>query len=151
MNIVDAMLIGIFQAVAIIPGVSRSGATISGALSRRLDRDFAAHFSFLLSIPAILGALVLQLKGLIKAGKTSVALSSVEASTALTSIGPLPLAIGALSASLVAFFSVCLALKIVREHTLRGFALYTGIIGLLVLTDKYFTRLFFLLSLPALN
>jgi undecaprenyl-diphosphatase len=134
MNPVDALLIGIFQAVAIIPGISRSGATISGALSRRLDRDFAARFSFLLSIPAILGALVLQVKDLIKAGKTS---------AALTSIGPLPLVVGALSAGLVAFFSVRLALKIVREHTLRGFALYTGIIGLLVLTDKYFTHLFF--------
>ena len=45
MNWIDALIIGVFQAVAIAPGISRSGATISGALSRKLDRDFAARFS----------------------------------------------------------------------------------------------------------
>jgi undecaprenyl-diphosphatase len=68
MNWQDAVFIGLMQAVAIAPGISRSGATISGALSRRLNRDFAARFSFLLSIPAILGAVVLQTKKLISSG-----------------------------------------------------------------------------------
>ena len=129
-NIIDALVIGLFQAAAIVPGVSRSGATISAALSRKLDRDFAARFSFLLSIPAILGALVLQLKDL-------------KAGGAEETIGILPIAVGTISAGIVAFFSIRLALKIVREHSLQGFAVYTGILGLLVLVDKFGTGLFF--------
>jgi len=132
MNWIDALFIGVIQAVAIIPGISRSGATISAALSRRLDRDFAARFSFLLSIPAILGALVLQLKDL--AG---------TASTGTGTIGLLPIMVGCLSACVVGFFSIRLTLKIVREHSLRGFALYTGILGFLVLIDQFGTHFFF--------
>ena len=56
----DSMLIGIFQAIAIIPGISRSGATIFGGVVRGLDKKEAAVFSFLLSIPAIGGAIVLE-------------------------------------------------------------------------------------------
>jgi undecaprenyl-diphosphatase len=133
MNLFDALIIGALQAAAIAPGVSRSGATLSGALSRRLDRDFAARFSFLLSIPAILGALVLQLKDLAKNG------TPVETN----SIGPLPLAVGTCAACIVGFLSIRLTLKIVREHSLKGFAFYTGILGVLVLADKFFIHLFF--------
>ncbi|MDR1863668.1 MAG: undecaprenyl-diphosphate phosphatase, partial [Treponema sp.] len=111
----DALAVGALQAAAVMPGVSRSGATLSGALSRRLDRDFAARFSFLLSVPAILGALVLQIKDL--AGN-----SPLEASPGN---GPIPLAAGALSAALVGFFSIRIMLKIVREKSLLGFAVYT--------------------------
>ena len=132
MNSGDALVIGILQAVAIIPGLSRSGATISGALARRLNRDFAARFSFLLSIPAILGALVLQVKGLAGTGAFSRA-----------DIGMLPLALGTLSAAIVGFFSIRLAMKIVREHSLAGFAIYTGVLGVLVLIDKFGTHFFF--------
>jgi undecaprenyl-diphosphatase len=131
MNSISALVIGLLQAVAVIPGVSRSGATISAALFRRLDRDFAARFSFLLSIPAILGALVLQAISLVKAGGAAV------------SDATLPIVVGTLSACIVAFFSVRLALKIVREHSLVGFSIYTGILGLLVLIDKFATRFFF--------
>ena len=130
MNVTDALVIGLLQAVAVVPGISRSGATISGGLCRRLDRDFAARFSFLLSIPAILGALLLQAIGLAKGGGTE-------------AIAPLPLAVGTVSACVVAFFSIRLALKIVREHSLFGFSVYTGILGLLVLIDKFAAHLFF--------
>lgn len=58
----DTLLIGLAQAVAIIPGISRSGATISAALFLKIDRELAGKFSFLLAIPAILGAVVLQFK-----------------------------------------------------------------------------------------
>ena len=60
----DALTIGIFQAVAILPGVSRSGATLVGGLSRKINRQTAFHFSFFLAIPAILGALILQIPDL---------------------------------------------------------------------------------------
>jgi len=142
MNWVDALVIGILQAVAIAPGISRSGATISAGLARRLDRDFAARFSFLLSIPAILGALVLQIKDLAKAGSSAAAVQGASEAGA-HAIGMLPIATGTISACIVAFFSIRLALKIVREHSLRGFAVYTGILGILVLIDKFGTHWFF--------
>ncbi|GHV10878.1 undecaprenyl-diphosphatase 3 [Spirochaetia bacterium] len=132
----DALVIGILQGVAVIPGVSRSGATLSGALSRRLNRDFAARFSFLLSIPAILGALVLQVKDLADPGGLA------ESATG-GGIGTLPIIAGTLVAAVVGFFSVRLMLKIVRERSLLGFAVYTGILGLLVLIDQAGTHLFF--------
>jgi undecaprenyl-diphosphatase len=130
MDWIDALTIGVLQAAAIIPGVSRSGSTLSGALSRKLDRNFAARFSFLLSIPAILGALVLQVKDI----TTGYIPQSI----------PLPLiTVGAITAALVGFFAVKLMLRIVQESSLLGFALYTAILGILVLVDQFVTHLFF--------
>ena len=131
MKLRDALFIGLFQAVAVFPGISRSGATISAGLLRRLDRDFAARFSFLLSIPAILGALVLQTSDIVRFGAPD------------SGIGLLPIAVGTISACIVGFFSIRLTLKIVRERSLRGFALYTGILGFFVLVDKFGTNIFF--------
>jgi len=126
----DALFIGIMQAIAIPPGISRSGATISGALFRRLDRDFAARFSFLLSIPAILGAVTLQTKDLVKNGAAeSINIAAVTA--------------GTLSAAIIGFFAVKFMLKIIREKSLFGFAVYTGILGVLVIIDQYVTRIVF--------
>jgi undecaprenyl-diphosphatase len=136
MTWVDSLVIGIFQAIAIVPGVSRSGSTLSASLARGLDRDFAARFSFLLSIPAILGALFLQIKDL--AGAAGV--SGTEAAAA---IGVAPLIAGTLSAAVVGFFSIKIMLKLVRERSLWGFSVYTGLLGLLVLADRYLTRFFF--------
>jgi len=137
MNWLDALIIGIFQAIAIPPGISRSGATISGALSRRLDRDFAARFSFLLSIPAILGALVLNLKDLAK-----------NSGAATGSIGAEVIA-GTVTATIVGFFAIKLMLKIVREKSLFGFAIYTAVLGVLILIDQFVTHLVFqILTLP---
>ncbi|MBP5165924.1 MAG: undecaprenyl-diphosphate phosphatase, partial [Oscillospiraceae bacterium] len=64
----DALLVGVMQAVATIPGVSRSGSTITAGLLRGFDRSFAVKFSFLLSIPAVLGANLLTLADVIKSG-----------------------------------------------------------------------------------
>jgi undecaprenyl-diphosphatase len=130
MNRLDALIIGVLQAAAIIPGVSRSGATLSGALSRRLDRDFGARFSFLLSIPAILGALVLQVKDIAKGAGGSIA----------GNIGPAAIIAGTLTAAVVGFFAVRLMLKIVREKSLWGFAVYTAVLGALVLADQFGTH-----------
>jgi len=132
MNWIDALIIGVFQAIAIPPGISRSGATISGALFRKLDRDFAARFSFLLSIPAILGALVLQVKDLVK-GKAP----------ANEIIDILPVAAGTITAAIVGFFAVKMMLKIIREKSLYGFAIYTAAVGVLVLIDQLITRIIF--------
>ncbi|MCX6725900.1 MAG: undecaprenyl-diphosphate phosphatase [Candidatus Shapirobacteria bacterium] len=63
-NWFDSLIIGVFQAIAILPGVSRSGSTIFGSLLRNFKKEKAFEFSFLLAIPAILGALVLQIPNL---------------------------------------------------------------------------------------
>jgi undecaprenyl-diphosphatase len=129
MTWLDALIIGVFQAVAITPGISRSGATLSAAFFRGLSRDCAVRFSFLLSIPAILGALVLQLKELGSEGSVG-------------GIGAVPLVVGAVAAAVVGFFSIKLMLKIVREKSLLGFAFYTGILGVLVLIDRFGSQIF---------
>jgi undecaprenyl-diphosphatase len=128
----DALFIGLLQAIAIAPGISRSGATISGALFRRLDRDFAARFSFLLSIPAILGALVLHTKDLVTGG--------VEESVSIST--PAIIA-GTACAAIVGFFSVKLMLKIIKERSLYGFAIYTAVLGILILIDQFGTHFVF--------
>jgi undecaprenyl-diphosphatase len=147
MNALDALIIGVLQAVAIIPGVSRSGATISGALSRGLDRDFAARFSFLLSIPAILGALVFQLKDLVTTNVVAAVGSAdgeaVSIGFAIAAVDAAAIAAGTVTAAIVGFFAVRLMLKIVRERSLFGFAIYTAVLGALVLVDQFMTRLVF--------
>jgi undecaprenyl-diphosphatase len=140
MNWLDALIIGLLQGVAIIPGVSRSGSTLSGALSRKLNRDFAARFSFLLSIPAILGALVLQLKDLAEGAGLQAA---ADTGTGGGGIGMAPLLAGTIAAAGVGFCSLRGMLKIVRERSLTGFAIYTAVLGALVLADKFGPRLFF--------
>jgi len=128
----DAVIIGVLQGIAILPGVSRSGLTISGGLSRKLDREFAARFAFLMSIPAVLGALVFQLKNIIK----SDALSS-------SNIAILPIVLGTVTAFIVAIFSVRLMLKIVKEKSLKDFAIYVAILGAIALVDQYITNFYF--------
>ena len=68
MTVKDALIIGVFQAIATVPGVSRSGATITAGIGTGLDRQFAVKFSFLLSIPAILGANILSIADVFEAG-----------------------------------------------------------------------------------
>ena len=131
MNYLDALVIGLMQAIAIPPGISRSGATISGALFRKLDRDFAARFSFLLSIPAILGAVLLQTMDLFKGAEPTESFNLIAVIS------------GTLSAAITGFFAVKFMIKIIRESSLYGFAIYTGILGLLVLLDQYILRLVF--------
>jgi undecaprenyl-diphosphatase len=112
----DALVIGVCQSIAILPAVSRSGLTLSGSLLRTIDRGDAARFSFLLSIPAILGALILQLADLGNGGPA---------------VSPIPLIAGTLTAFITGLLSVKLMLKIVREKRLFGFALYTAVLGIL--------------------
>jgi undecaprenyl-diphosphatase len=150
----DALVIGVLQALAIVPGISRSGSTLSGALSRGFKRGFAARFSFLLSIPVILGALILQTKELLAgnlaeggAGLKDAAgisgLASAPPGAAGTGLEALPLIAGTLSAALVGFFAIRIMLRIVRDRSLLGFAVYTGLLGILVLVDRFGTHLVF--------
>lgn len=125
----DAVKIGIFQGVALLPGVSRSGSTIAGSLLSGLDRNFAARFSFLMSIPAILGAVVLEGKDVISGG--------------LNNVQWTPIAIGVAVAAVTGILSIKLMLRIIKKASLKGFSIYLFIIGLLVLVDQLFFHMFF--------
>lgn len=111
--------IGIMQAIGIFPGVSRSGSTVAGASFCGLDRRSAADFSFLMSIPAILGSIVLTAKDAIEEGSIGVNVPE--------------LIIGMAAAGLTGFFAVKWMLKLIRNKKLWGFALYTALLGIAVI------------------
>jgi undecaprenyl-diphosphatase len=135
MSWLDAFFIGALQGIAIIPGISRSGFTIAGALSCRLERDLAARFSFLLSIPAILGALVLQLKELHEiSGFESI--NPDISGNLVGGIGIPAIVAGTLTSAIVGFAAVTLALRLIRKRSLVVFGIYTALLGVLVLLDQ---------------
>ena len=117
----DAIFIGVAQGLAILPAISRSGLTISGALVRGLNREWAAKFSFLLSIPAILGAAILDLRNFIG---QNLDFSSNEL---------LPFIIGFLAAMLSGYFAVKFMLEILRKGKLTWFSYYVWILGVIIL------------------
>ena len=114
----DVLLIGIAQAIAILPGVSRSGATISGALATGLTREAGARFSFLLGTPAIAGA------GLIQVPK---ALRDVQAAGDV-----LPLILGFAASAIVGYFAIGLFLRYLRTRSLYPFAVYCAAVGIAI-------------------
>jgi undecaprenyl-diphosphatase len=123
----DAMTIGLAQALAVVPGTSRSGITITAALFRDFDRHSAARFSFLLSTPAIAAAAAKAFWDLHKHG----GIPTDERSSFI--VGML---VSALTGSLViAFF-----LNYLRGHTLRPFIIYRVIFGIIVLALAVFYR-----------
>ena len=126
----DALVIGGMQAIGVLPGVSRSGSTIAGALGMRLDRKSAADFSFLLSIPAILGGMVLEIAKLVKDP------------TALNNVMTLPfwgcLLLAMLVAAISGYFAVRLMIQLVTKKGLLGFAIYTGVLGVIVILLQIF-------------
>jgi undecaprenyl-diphosphatase len=125
----DAAFIGVMQGAAIMPAVSRSGLTISGALMRDLDREFAAKFSFLLSIPAILGAAVFQVKDILEVGSTGIITA--------------PIAAGTIAAAIAGYFSVRFMIVLIKKGSMKYFSYYVFIIGALVIIDQYITHFFF--------
>ncbi|MDO4834977.1 MAG: undecaprenyl-diphosphate phosphatase [Clostridia bacterium] len=125
----DALVIGGMQGVGVLPGVSRSGATIAGALGMRLDRKSAADFSFLLSIPAILGGLVLELYKLVKE----------PAALDLTFSFGAALILAMLVAAISGYFAVRFMIRLITKKGLFIFAIYTAVLGVIVLVLQ-FTR-----------
>jgi len=122
----NALAIGIFEAFAIAPGISRSGATISAGLFSGLERKFSARFSFLLSIPAILGAAAVQIKD-IGAG--------FETNT-------LVIITGFLTAVIFGYFAIAFLLRIiVRKRSLLVFAFYCWIVGIITLILSYWYKI----------
>lgn len=109
----ETIMIGIGQACAIIPGLSRSGTTIATGLFMNLDKEFAARFSFLLSIPAILGATIVQIKDIGAGFDTYM----------------IPYIAGFLAALVSGYLAISLLLKLIKERSLDGFAYYCWIVG----------------------
>lgn len=118
----DSIIVGIGQAFAILPGLSRSGTTISSGLLIGLDKEFAAKFSFLLAIPAILGAALTQFDG-IGAG---------------FDVNFLPYILGFLASVISGYLAISILLKLIRERSLDIFAFYCWIVGACVLVYSLF-------------
>lgn len=111
-KLLDAVLIGLFQAVAIIPGISRSGSTLGGGMVRGLERETAAVFAFLLSVPTLVGAFVY---GFLTLNKFDTDLASSV--------------VGFGAAFLVGLVSIEYLLKAVRSGKLWVFSVYCAVIG----------------------
>jgi undecaprenyl-diphosphatase len=109
MGILGVLIVGLAQGVGVLPGISRSGITISVSLLLGLDRQRAGEFSFLIAIPAILGALVLQLR---------------DAGRLLEFTDPLILLIGFTASFVVGLVSLVLLLRVVRRGQLALFSIY---------------------------
>jgi undecaprenyl-diphosphatase len=112
----DSIVIGMVQCIALVPGVSRSGATISAGLVRGLDRVVATRMSFFLSIPALLGAGLYELKDVVG-----------------SDIGAAPAVVGTVVSFLVAYATIAWLLRFVSGHPITWFVPYRVVLGLAVL------------------
>ncbi|WP_110114431.1 undecaprenyl-diphosphate phosphatase [Bacillus sp. CGMCC 1.16541] len=119
----DALFIGTFQAAAIFPAVSRSGLTIAAALIRKLDRETAAYFSFLLSTPAICGAVILQLSDVVTGHAERISFFSLFIAT--------------LSAAIFGYIAVKWMINYLKKRSLKVFAVYVWVLGIIVLACQY--------------
>lgn len=117
----QSVIVGIFQGIGTLPGISRSGSTIAGALFGGVNRSLAGVYSFIVSIPAILGAFVLEAKDLGEVTST---------------VGVLSLITGCLVSFAVGYFALAVLMKIIKKGKLEWFAAYlipAGILGLIFL------------------
>lgn len=118
---VDAVVVGVAQALALIPGVSRSGATITAGLLTGLTREAAARFSFLLSAPVLAGAVAFKLLKLAKAHEKMPGSEWVA------------LGLGMVAAAVVGYASIAFLLRYLKQHSLAVFAWYRVVLGLFVI------------------
>ena len=119
-GILQAVVMGIFQGIGMIPGISRSGSTILGGVSTGLNKTNAAKFSFMMSAPAILGSLLMEGKDAISEGYIS-------------EISLFPAVVGIIVAALIGWLSIRFMLKVIGKVPLAWFALYLAVIGVIYL------------------
>jgi undecaprenyl-diphosphatase len=119
-SLMQALLIGVFQGIAVFPGVSRSGMTITAGLRTGCKPEASAKFSFLLSLPAIFGALILDIKNL----------NSIKSEYLLTFL------IGMIVAAVVGYFSIKLVVSVTKKWKLHYFAPYCILLGIILLIFK---------------
>lgn len=120
----DAVTIGVGQVFALLPGLSRSGTTMSVGVYRGFKQEDSAHFSFLMAIPTIAGAAVFKLKDFLQAGMTS---------AALTEIG-----VGIIVSVVTSLFAIGLLLKVARRGRMQWFALYCVAAAVFTFAAHYF-------------
>ncbi len=113
LTVLQALGVGASQCLALLPGFSRTGATLAGGLLAGLDHESAARFSFLLATPIILAAAVLKLPGLIHEQGVLVA----------------PILLGSVVSAVAAYFSIVFLTRYFKHHTLIPFALYCALVG----------------------
>jgi len=124
MNAFDALIVGIFQGFAITPGISRSGSTIVGSLFRGFNKELATKFSFLISIPAILGATVLEIKDIFEVGIGDLTVSILVA--------------GILASFISGLIAIRTLINFIKKEKLYYFSFYTWIVGAVVILTSIF-------------
>lgn len=122
----NAFVVGIAQGLAVMPGLSRAGITILACLLNGFDRRFAVKYSFIMSIPAIIGAMILELTRI-----------SAQA-TAMSQIAVY--LVGAIIAGITGYVCIRKMLVIVRKKQFKGFSLYCLVIGILAIVGHFLTR-----------
>jgi len=130
-NYLDAIIIGFFQALALPPGISRSGTTIMGALTRGLTRETAAKFSFMLAIISIAGAGTLEAVEVVREGELT------------GTVGVPQLLIGFAVSAIVGYVAIRLLLKLINACKLRYFSFYVWGLAALILADYIIFNRFF--------
>ena len=120
----NAFIIGIVQGVATLPGISRSGSTITACLLSGFNRSFAVKYSFLMSIPAILGAMLLELKDF-----SMVALSASEIVSYV---------VGMVIAGVVGYICIKTMLVVVRNKKFKIFGIYCLVIGIISIIGHFY-------------
>ena len=116
MSVKDAIIVGLFQCVALFPGVSRSGSTTSAGLFCGLTRETAVTYSFILGIPAILGGSILELGDAVSSG--------IQLDFSI-------LAVGFCTAAITGFLAISLVKLIIKHNKFKIFGVYTLILGIL--------------------
>jgi len=132
MTALDALIIGCMQALALPPGISRSGSTITGGLFRGLNRETAARFSFLLSIIVIAGAGLLE------------ALEVYQSPEIIYRGDIIPFIIGFIAAAVSGYFAIRLLLELIKKCNLKYFSYYLFILSAWILVDRFVLNWFFI-------
>ena len=122
LSFTNSIIIGISQAIAIIPGISRSGATISTSVFLGIDKEESARFSFLMVVPLILGKITKDV---------------ISGNISISSSESLPLLFGFISAFIVGIIACKWMIKIVKNSELKYFALYCGLVGSTIITYNF--------------
>ncbi len=117
MNVLDALIIGVVQGIAVLPGISRSGSTIAGGLLLGLERDLIVRFSLLISIPAILGATLLEMLKMMN--------------NLHVLIGPHVVGMGV--AAIVGYWSIAVILRLVKQDHFHLFSYYLWPVGVAII------------------
>ncbi len=118
-NIKNSAIMGLAQAVAVVPGISRSGSTIAAGCFSGVDREKNANFAFLMSIPVILGSVLVESLGVIESGNLG--------------IEPLPLIFGILAAAVSGYVAIKLMLSVIKKANYKWFSLYLVLLSVVLL------------------